>query len=121
MKLLIAMATTISMTCLSAAAQDSHSAHAGHRAQKMSMGDHMKKMEDHNNHMVQMLGPSDAQYDLRFINMMIQHHEGGVAMAENALKNSTHAEIKQMSQKIIDAQKKEIAELKAWRKQWYGK
>lgn len=115
------MATTISISCLAAPAQDSPSSHAGHGAQKMSIGDHMKMMEEHNKHMVHMLGPSDAQYDLRFINMMIQHHEGGVGMAEDALKNSTHAEIKQMSQKIIDAQKKEIAELKAWRKQWYGK
>lgn len=121
MRILLVLATAVSITALPASAQADHSARTGHDMRKMSMGDHMKTMEQHNKHMVDMLGQSDAEYDLRFINMMIQHHEGGIAMAQAALKDAKHSEIKEMSKKIIDTQQKEIDQFKTWRKQWYGK
>lgn len=70
--------------------------------------------------MMDKLGKKDNQYDKRFIDMMIPHHQAAIMMAEDALKNATHPEIKEMAQKIIDTQQKEIEQLKTWRNQWYA-
>jgi uncharacterized protein (DUF305 family) len=67
------------------------------------------------------LGSADANYDLRFIDGMIPHHEGAVVMAKEALQKSKRPEIKKLANGIIKAQDKEIAELKQWRKAWYPK
>ncbi|MBD2093211.1 DUF305 domain-containing protein [Microcoleus sp. FACHB-1515] len=65
------------------------------------------------------LGPKNETFDLRFIDGMIPHHEGAVVMAQEALQKSNRPEIKQLAQEIIDAQEREIAELKSWRQSWY--
>ncbi len=75
----------------------------------MSMGDHMG-MD---------LGPADAEYDLRFVDAMIPHHEGAVVMARDALQKSRRPEIKKLAQDIIAAQDREIRQMKQWRKTWY--
>ena len=40
-------------------------------------------------------------------------------MAEDVLKNSQRPELKKLAQEIIQAQKKEIAQMAEWRKAWY--
>lgn len=82
-----------------------------------SMGSSMPM--DHSSMMNMDLGPADESFDLRFIDGMIPHHEGAVAMAQEALQKSSRPEIKQLAQAIIDAQEQEIAELQAWRTAWY--
>lgn len=82
-----------------------------------NMADHMKQCQGM---MKQHLGNADAQYDERFIDMMIPHHQGAINMAKDAQQKAQHPEIKKLAQKIIDAQQKEISQLKAWRKEWYG-
>ena len=67
------------------------------------------------------LGAADAQFDLRFINAMIPHHEGAVTMAQDALSKSNRPEIKKLAQDIITSQQKEIAQMKQWRQAWYKK
>lgn len=57
-------------------------------------------------------------FDLHFLEMMIKHHQGGIVMAQNALKRSKRPEIKQQARMIIADQKKEQAEMKKWHKQW---
>lgn len=84
---------------------------------QISMSEHMQQCQGM---MHQHLGNADKQYDQRFIDMMIPHHEGAVQMAMDAQQKAQHPEIKQLAQKIIDAQQKEIKQLQAWRKQWYG-
>ena len=59
-------------------------------------------------------------YDLQFIDTMTNHHQGAIEMAEMALKKSNNAELKAFAQKIIDDQKKEIAQMKEWREKWYA-
>ncbi len=78
------------------------------------------KMHDMTDMMVKHLGPADKNYEHRFIDMMIPHHEGAIKMAEDALKKSNRPELKKMAQEVIDAQKKEIETMKEWRKQWYS-
>ncbi len=83
-----------------------------------SMDDQMRAM---NLQMVQHMGPADAEYDHRFIDMMIPHHEGAIMMAKDALQKSQRPEIKKLAEDIIAAQEKEIAQLKAWGEAWYHK
>jgi uncharacterized protein (DUF305 family) len=82
--------------------------------------DMMKRMSMMNDMMVQKLGGKDSLYEDRFIDMMIPHHNGAVGMATDAIGKATHPEIKSLAKHIVDAQKGEIAEMEAWRKQWYG-
>ncbi|WP_445214817.1 DUF305 domain-containing protein [Brasilonema sp. UFV-L1] len=67
------------------------------------------------------LGAADAEFDLRFINAMIPHHEGAVTMGQDALSKSKRPEIKKLAQDIITSQQKEIEQMKKWRQAWYNK
>jgi uncharacterized protein (DUF305 family) len=70
--------------------------------------------------MMNELGVKDANYDDRFISLMIPHHEAAIMMAKDALEKATRPELKQMARDIIAAQQKEIAQMKEWQKKWYG-
>jgi uncharacterized protein (DUF305 family) len=61
----------------------------------------------------QMVMENGEYSDRRFIDAMVPHHQGAIAMAEVALKNAEHEEIEQLSQNIISSQQAEIEELKA--------
>jgi len=65
------------------------------------------------------LGAEDEQFDLRFIDAMIPHHEAAVIMAQDALEKSDNPEIQAVAQNIINSQQAEIEELQKWRSQWY--
>ena len=67
------------------------------------------------------LGPADADFDLRFIDGMVPHHEGAVTMAQEALQKSKRPEIRKLADEIIKSQDKEIAQMKQWRQAWYPK
>lgn len=64
---------------------------------------------------------SGDDYDKAFVEMMIAHHEGAVDMAQLSSSRAKHNEVKQLSQAIISAQNKEIADMKQWQLDWgYG-
>lgn len=58
---------------------------------------------------------SGSDFDRRFLDMTIQHHEGAVAMSRDALKHAKSQGVKDRARMIIDKQTKEIAELKGMR------
>ena len=58
--------------------------------------------------------------DERFIDAMVPHHEGAVDMAEVALKNAEHEEIRQLAEDIVSAQEAEIKELKSIKREEFG-
>ena len=58
--------------------------------------------------------------DRAFIDAMVPHHQGAVEMAQVALKNAEHEEVKQLSEDIVSAQEAEIEELKAIKRQKFG-
>lgn len=66
------------------------------------------------------LGAADAEFDLRFINAMVPHHEGAVKMAAEALEKSDRPEIQELAQQIIDSQQPEIDQMQQWKQEWYG-
>jgi len=71
--------------------------------------------------MSQNLGTADANFDLRFINAMIPHHESAVVMGRDALSKSKRSEIKQLGQAIVTSQQAEIQQMQQWRQAWYKK
>ncbi|WP_437316164.1 DUF305 domain-containing protein [Sorangium sp. So ce385] len=58
-------------------------------------------------------------FDRAFIDAMIPHHEMAIDAAEIALKQSEHAEIETLATGIIEAQQREIEQMKSWRAEWY--
>ena len=59
-----------------------------------------------------------AEYDRMYVDMMIPHHEGAVALAREALAKSQRPEIKELAQSIIDAQQGEIEMMNRWKSEW---
>lgn len=57
-------------------------------------------------------------FDKAFIDEMVIHHEGAVAMAELAEKNAKHSELRQLSKEIVAAQNKEISVMQRWKEAW---
>lgn len=97
--------------------QDSHMMANGEMMDNDSMGSMHGAMGDM---MAGLDGKTGDTFDQAFLAEMIVHHEGAVDMAEAALKNAKHAEIKAMANAIISAQTTEIEQMKAWQKSWYG-
>jgi len=58
--------------------------------------------------------------DQHFIVQMIPHHEGAIAMANIALERSKRPEILSLAEGIIEAQEREINDMKSWYQDWYG-
>jgi uncharacterized protein (DUF305 family) len=58
--------------------------------------------------------------DQRFIEQMIPHHEGAIAMSNLASSKATHPEIKTLAKSIIESQSKEIKDMQGWYKGWFG-
>ncbi len=67
------------------------------------------------------VGPADANYDLRFIDSMIPHHQGALVMAKEAIAKSKRPELIKLAKAIISNQQQEISQMQKWRKKWYPK
>ncbi|MER7080676.1 Uncharacterized conserved protein, DUF305 family [Saccharopolyspora kobensis] len=69
----------------------------------MMTGDEMKQLEQ----------SRGAEFDRRFLELMIKHHEGAVTMARTELSDGRFPAAKQMAQQIIDTQQAEIDTMRA--------
>jgi uncharacterized protein (DUF305 family) len=74
---------------------------------------------------MQGMGMTDPQrlanqepFDKAFIDAMIPHHKSAIAMASVALEESDNVRIKEMAGAIVEAQEREIAQMRAWRREW---
>lgn len=83
-------------------------------AGNMAMTDTMHSM-----HHGDMMPDASKPFDAHFIDSMIVHHQGAVAMANELLKETDRPELKSFAEAIISAQTKEIADMQSWRKSWY--
>lgn len=61
---------------------------------------------------------SGDDFDKAFTEMMIDHHQGAIDMAEIAESRAKHQEIKDLSKEIIKAQTKEITDMRNWQNMW---
>jgi uncharacterized protein (DUF305 family) len=66
-----------------------------------------------------MLGDAKP-FDRMFIDMMISHHQGAIRMARAELKKGVNQRLRKVASAIVGAQAKEINQMNAWRKAWYG-
>jgi uncharacterized protein (DUF305 family) len=62
----------------------------------------------------------DANFDRQWAEAMIAHHQGAIDMANQALTAATRPETKSLAQRVVDAQKKEQEQLRAWTRAWSG-
>jgi len=66
-------------------------------------------------------GKAGDDFDKAFITGMIGHHQDAINMAQMADDLAKHPEVKNLSKAIIDAQQKEIDQMKKWHADWgYG-
>lgn len=68
--------------------------------------------------MSQMMKMSGVELEKMFLTSMIGHHDGAIAMARTELADGSYAPAKALAQKIIDAQAKEITEMRALLKRY---
>jgi uncharacterized protein (DUF305 family) len=60
-------------------------------------------------------------FDRLFIDMMIAHHRGAIRMARAERTDGRDARLRRIARAIIADQAKEIRQMNAWRKAWYGR
>lgn len=87
--------------------------HAGHDMGGSTPGDKAFAASEAEMHR-KMAAASGRTIDQAYVAKMIAHHEGAVAMAKVALRDSRDPEIRRMAQSVVDTQTREIAEMKAW-------
>ena len=86
-------------------------------------GDHMMDGES----MAMTDGVSETHHGMmamdqqEFLARMIAHHQLAVGMAEAELKTGTNPKVKALAQRVITAQKREIAQMDSWYQALYGK
>ncbi len=66
------------------------------------------------------LGRPDKTFDLRYLNAMIAHHRGAMLLATQASAQTQRQEMKDLATMILNDEPKAIAELYAWKKDWYS-
>ena len=63
---------------------------------------------------------SGADFEINWMSMMIEHHQDAIDMANLALNQGMHQEIKDISATIIRDQQKEIDDMTLWLQQWHN-
>jgi uncharacterized protein (DUF305 family) len=63
-------------------------------------------------------GLTGEAYDKEFLSQMILHHQQAIDMSVDADTNAKRQEIKDLANDVITAQTAEIAQMKAWQKEW---
>jgi uncharacterized protein (DUF305 family) len=76
----------------------------------------MTKMQKESMMMASNLGRADKNFDGRFIDAMIPHHEGALLMAQEVKQKTKRSEIWQLANDILTTQKAEIDRMKILRK-----
>lgn len=91
---------------------DNSDPHAGHSIEMPSTMSHdMDAME------AALKDLRDNSFDQEFMAQMILHHEQAIAMSRYADKNAEHVELKLLAVQIIEAQQKEVADMKRWQQE----
>jgi uncharacterized protein (DUF305 family) len=77
--------------------------HGGTPGEGMMTDEQMQQLEQ----------ASGADFDRLWVQLMLQHHEGAVAMAKTELEQGSSADAKALAQQIVETQEAEISELQA--------
>jgi uncharacterized protein (DUF305 family) len=63
---------------------------------------------------------SGEEFEIRFMETMIRHHQGAIREAADCLDRAGHQELVELCEQIIAAQAAEIQQMRAWLCDWYG-
>ena len=88
-------------------AQDAQLASLGIEPGELGVEDHMMGMAGNPSSL-----RSADPFDREFIEMMIPHHDGAIVMANIELEKGSDPELKALAEDIIEAQRREIAEMR---------
>lgn len=61
----------------------------------------------------------EKPFDKAFIDSMIPHHQSAIQMANVALEKSDNPRVKDLAGNIVEAQEREISQMRTWRENWY--
>lgn len=65
-------------------------------------------------------GLSGKDFEIKFMQEMIVHHQSAVQMAQLVPTHTKRAELNTLAQNIISAQNKEISDMTGWLAKWYN-
>jgi uncharacterized protein (DUF305 family) len=82
-----------------------------HGAAHMGLSDHAMGMD---------MDLGGRPFDRAFLDAMIAHHKGAIAMARRLLADGAQPGLRAMAEHMISVQGKEIAQMRAWHERWYG-
>lgn len=68
---------------------------------------------------MEMMGSSEGEeFEARFLEGMIAHHEGAITSAQEVLDEGSDEEVAELAEDIIAAQEAEIEQMTAWQDEW---
>ena len=117
MRLLLALAASVTLLAPPVLAQSGHE-HHDHGQHAMPMP--ASGASDHGAHSSHGhdVGPAGSTYDLRWIDAMVQHHTGALRMSEFVF-NVGSPGVGALANTIWSDQAREIKAMGQWRKAWY--
>ena len=68
--------------------------------------------------MGRLMESTGTEFDLAFVEMMADHHQGAIDMANTELKDGSLPEVTRLAEQIIDIQRDEIDQLQRWKTEW---
>ncbi len=94
---------------------------AGHAAHTVAMDrddltEAQKAYAEVNDRMHAAMADIPEDPDIAFMQGMLAHHRGAVAMSQVALKHADDPQARDLAKRVIDAQEAEITEMEAWLK-----
>jgi uncharacterized protein (DUF305 family) len=94
-------------------------------ADRMMMGDEDGQAMDHDamgmmteTEMAELQEAEGEEFDRRFIELMIDHHQGAIDMSERVLAEGSDPEVAGLAEAIIAAQEAEIDQMRGWLDEW---
>ena len=80
------------------------------------MTKHMDEMADST--LDELSSASGDEFDRKFLEMMIKHHEQAIATSELASSKAVHGELREFAEKMHSDQTEESEQLRRWHEQW---
>lgn len=68
--------------------------------------------------MAELEGLRDQAFDLAFLEMMAEHHQGAIEMAGTVLADGVNPQVAELATGIAEAQRAEVEQMAGWRAAW---